>query len=433
MAIVVPEKMYVGFQLRKERNWNEAEPEEITTLGFATYVEDNKKFEKRKGTIDSWAGSHYWTKDEDKPTKESEIMPNTLLEGYKLSKDVRHGYGWGTGNVVWRVEDPRGFELEISSANMASILGCTTIIEGVIQGKCIWGWNLVGGSRVTLLPENSEPYQEALKDTKRRNKKALTVKDINIGDKVGLKNGTEGVWLGKLYYLTTQYGQGSYKGRGGNHYYPSRAYHWTGVEKPTHFFLLDSGVIYTMKTPKFVEVIEKVETPLTPQQGADEINVYLRNRFRIETPGNDDSPVLVDIEKIKMENVKAQFLPIAPDDALHLITENDYNSDTMTWHRFPVVLSDECGRVYCDSGRGYWGTRDFIEFDEIHYKDLIDELLFETVATLQPRKATMGYSWQSRTQDYKINKIEVKLTEFDKFGNYIFVLNYNKQSFIPGI
>jgi len=42
MAIVITDRMYVGFQERKN-----FKTDETTTLGFATYVENNKAFEKR--------------------------------------------------------------------------------------------------------------------------------------------------------------------------------------------------------------------------------------------------------------------------------------------------------------------------------------------------------------------------------------------------
>jgi hypothetical protein len=63
---------------------------------------------------------------------------NESLSGFQLTKSVRRVY-WGGGNVVWRVLDPRGFELEISSSNLARILDCSTISKGVIMDSCIWG------------------------------------------------------------------------------------------------------------------------------------------------------------------------------------------------------------------------------------------------------------------------------------------------------
>src|SRR5574343_534640 len=66
------------------------------------------------------------------------IIDNTPQIGFQFTKSVRRTY-WGGGNVVWRVLDPRGFELEISSANLARIMDCSCIKEGVIEEPCVWG------------------------------------------------------------------------------------------------------------------------------------------------------------------------------------------------------------------------------------------------------------------------------------------------------
>ena len=60
MSIVVPEEFYIGFQSRirfkGEHDWRDEEDTRTKStyrLGFATYLEDNTKFKKRKATIDN--------------------------------------------------------------------------------------------------------------------------------------------------------------------------------------------------------------------------------------------------------------------------------------------------------------------------------------------------------------------------------------------
>ena len=64
---------------------------------------------KRIETVKHWCGS----KNENAVF---EIFENKPTHGFTISKEVRR---LTTSNVVWRIFDPRGFELEISSGNMA--------------------------------------------------------------------------------------------------------------------------------------------------------------------------------------------------------------------------------------------------------------------------------------------------------------------------
>lgn len=189
MAITIPDSHYVGYH-------RQAAVVSDLPLGFATPYATDAAFEKRKDTVDSWASQQYrWGNNKDVPPLEAQILPNVLQEGFTIAKSVRR-HGWNGGNVVWRVEDPRGFELEISSANFAKIVDCTTIVNGVIQGKCVWGRE--GASNV-LLPENSEPYQSAVHATAIKKAGTISVKDIRPGSVVTLSTTAVAIYLGSLY------------------------------------------------------------------------------------------------------------------------------------------------------------------------------------------------------------------------------------------
>jgi len=115
MAIVIPEKIYIGYQ---ERTWDEDKP---IKLGFATYLEDNKAFEKRKVTIDGWSEpyekerinegdddwndiTNHWYQERiiKRPDLEAEILDNDVRSGFKIFGEVRRS-GWFGGNVLWRI------------------------------------------------------------------------------------------------------------------------------------------------------------------------------------------------------------------------------------------------------------------------------------------------------------------------------------------
>lgn len=178
MPIRIPEQYYVGY--RKQ--------EDDLPLGFATPHGTDSAAAKRMATVDSWSDNDN-TRD---------IIDNVLVEGFKLGDSVRR-YGWGKGNVLWRIADPRGFELEISSPNLASILACTTIVNGAIQGRCVWGRD---GAVNVLLPEESEPYREAVAMTK-IGKSNVKLSEVNNGDLVLLKDGTQALVVGEVNIMAS--------------------------------------------------------------------------------------------------------------------------------------------------------------------------------------------------------------------------------------
>ena len=288
MKIVISEKMYVGYNMRGIKD-------DTTKLGFATYLplddtnKQQKAFDKRKSTVDSWSSGRGWKQNEDNP--KPEIIDNVLLEGFKMAREVRR-HGWGSGNVLWRIEDPRGFELEISSANMASIMSCSTLINGVIEGKCKWGWGLAGGSRVVLLPEKSEPYQNAVKSTELETRKQIPIKEVQIGDKVSLKNETVGIYCGSLHCIKYDYLEGNYKG-----------YAWVPSKRRTHFFLLEDGTVYSMSTPKVALVTPTNLSGGSVEDGAEIINAKIREGANITAANGYAYTVLVSASVIKIQEL----------------------------------------------------------------------------------------------------------------------------------
>lgn len=241
--ITIPKQHYVGLRSQKHGSDNESDQ---LPLGFATPYDDHttKAFEKRKSTVDSWSkhGLSIW----DPETKtyiptlplDAKIVDNSPVEGFRIAQEVRRVY-WGGGNVVWRIEDPRGYELEISSSNLARILDCSTIKDGVIEGKCVWGRDK---AQNILLPENSEPYKEAMDNTIRASTK-VSLRDVSPGDVVLLKDGRTVTYLGLFNMLYTQ---------ASNEQYTSADYHRRSYYTKYDF-------IATKKRYIFKEVLKKVD------------------------------------------------------------------------------------------------------------------------------------------------------------------------------
>ena len=218
MATTIPDKLYVTIKHQKEG------VDGPTRLGFASPYENNAPFRKRKQSQDDWAygrGTNFLIKEDEgvyhgpNGTKDvaeyfmtnsfPRVLANESRTGFEIARSVRRS-GWrGGSNVLWRIQDPRGFEIEITSENFASMIDCTTMINGVIQEECVWGRE---GSVNVLLPTNSEPYKEATKQTTLVNNK-VSLREVKIGDHVTLidksnKSGNrDGVYMGRMFVVSS--------------------------------------------------------------------------------------------------------------------------------------------------------------------------------------------------------------------------------------
>lgn len=250
--ITIPEKHYLG--MRKEDGF---------PLGFLTPHGTDAAAKKRIASVDKWAQSGYGGK------LKSAVLPNDPVTGFKFSSGIRSSSYGGYDN--WRILDPRGFELEISSGNVAKLMSVCIIDNGEIQEQCVWGRE---GSVNVLLSVTSEAYQEAVKSTKIKATKN-SWKNAKPGNKVVLNNGEIGRWYGVLtpvIQVTTNNSAKFVRG------------------KPCHVFLMEwkiqggqSGItMRLLANPKLAEVLDN-ETN-TPEEIFNIVND--KNRDYPRTPGN---------------------------------------------------------------------------------------------------------------------------------------------------
>lgn len=158
-----PDFLYITMK-EEERipHWEDGKPyqeqiKETTRLGFLHPHEPGKKTDpKRKETQFYWAYRKSYTEDTTEITLHdgkyvdgkyvithypcpAHLLPaiweNTPLEGFRVVRSVSR---MSTSNKVWRILDPRGVEFEISTGYFEDIIMNTTIVNGVIQGKCLW-------------------------------------------------------------------------------------------------------------------------------------------------------------------------------------------------------------------------------------------------------------------------------------------------------
>ncbi len=144
-------------------------------LAYMTHYENNKAFEKRRETGVRWAKNICWTEQRKSDEEYGNITPNTPTSGFTITDSVSR---WSTQNKLFRVQDPRGFTVEVPTGNISTLLGCTTVVNGIIQEECVWGRD---GNNHVLLPTTSEPYLEAKEKNKIQNER-ISITKLNVGD-----------------------------------------------------------------------------------------------------------------------------------------------------------------------------------------------------------------------------------------------------------
>lgn len=174
--LYIPNILNVGYQERTETYTGK--------LAYVVYTDD--KGVVRKET--SWKGwcKHFIGEVENTPT-----------DGFVLNKGVggqRQSWGWNARNEYIRVYDPRGWEFEISVANLLYILQeCTSTKGKGLEGKFVYSWE---GKELVLLPVDTYEYTQSTQFTSNQSKK-VTKSDIVVGKYYQFKDGTHTVYLGR--------------------------------------------------------------------------------------------------------------------------------------------------------------------------------------------------------------------------------------------
>lgn len=175
-TLYIPKVLDVGYQNRKGTSTGK--------LAYVVYYDDKGKRRKEK----SWKG---WCREFIGE------VPNTPTEGFVLNRGVggaRYSWGWNARNEYIRVFDPRGWEIEISVANLLFILQeCTSTKGKGLEGKFVYSWD---GTELVLLPVGCEEYTASTKFSKNQGKK-VTKPDMKEGRMYRFKDNDEGIYLGR--------------------------------------------------------------------------------------------------------------------------------------------------------------------------------------------------------------------------------------------
>ena len=334
------------------------------------------------------------------------VIPNEPVAGFEIAKSVRR-YGWnGGGNVKWRITDPRGFDLEISSENFASVLSCADVSKGVIQGRCVWG--RIGSNNV-LLPEASEPYQKATEHTTKVNTK-ISLKDLNPGDKVELLSSKISAkhqtcyYMGKYFFLEVEQGKDT---NDTSRYYNSGNGVFTFNTKQTDKYLFKSaadGHYFTLGTPKVVAVLDKIPTPLNKLEVARTVTLELSRTVDID---DVDAAILLSPTKINLSTVKASLVPLGEKITGDWPKAGSYYTDN--------IIARYDSRTYIATRGNQTYNKVTSQYDHVLTMAEIEEQLVDNKISYKYNKRLLNNYYGRHEQKEQITETGFKFEDLDLF------------------
>lgn len=181
--LFIPDRINVGYQER-----------EGTYTGRLAYV----IYWDKKGVLRKETSWNSWRDGELEPT----AAENTPTEGFVLNKGVGGKRShWNHRNEYIRVYDPRGWEVEVSVANLLYVLlHCDCSRGNGLEGKFVYAWQ---GTELVLLPAGTEEYRASAAHTERQGK-SIPRKSLVPGVTYTTKDGSALVFVGNYHYHTAK-------------------------------------------------------------------------------------------------------------------------------------------------------------------------------------------------------------------------------------
>ena len=157
--IKIPESFYVGVVARMDQ----------LPVAYMTPYGTDKSSQQRIKTINAYASNYHRGLSRIEP----KVITNEPFVGFKIKQVSIY-----KSADMWKIEDPRGFVLDVSSDNVLELIDCCTIDRGEILEKCVWA--RVGPSNI-LLSTTSPEYQLAVSNTNAAKGKD-TWRNVKIGN-----------------------------------------------------------------------------------------------------------------------------------------------------------------------------------------------------------------------------------------------------------
>jgi hypothetical protein len=312
-------------------------------LGFITPYGEDSSAKKRMATVDAWVSSNC-RYDDSVPTKT--VIKNTPMGGFCLLDAVVRSSRYNT-SVKFRIEDPRGFELEISAHNLMMIMRDSVIDKGEILDMCVWGRD---GSENVLVPVSSPQYS-VMEHNSARMSKSASLKDMNAGDTVVMHNGYEGRYIGKFHEIDYNY----------NSKHDSVSYKYFSSPKKKWVFLRDGVVKVLASAPKISEIFQG--EPIEIEEGLRMLN-NLKDRkymFSMDKELSSDFHIAESTQKAVEDQPyysANQWHVVKHDDAYWTVKKKYGNNgfdltkiNTDGWENHKLISYEQVGSVH----NNYWG------------------------------------------------------------------------------
>jgi hypothetical protein len=258
-------------------------------------------------------------------------LDNIPLPGFTLCEGTRLKYG--SIDPGWRIIDPRGFTVKITSRNLESILLVTGITEGLIQQKCVWARE-DSSTTMRLVPQSADLYAEAVLNTDILESK-VNIKDVQIGDTVLLQNKIVGIYRGVASVYSSPGGHGL------------RHIHKVSVGLRKQFIEVAPDKFFFQSDAKILKILKSTSTPMSREDsiaGLLESRISGRGKFAIDAQFYTSNYTTAGINHISISAipvVELSFQEVDKQTAINLCDaiNNDENS-------LVLLLQDDNNKHY---------------------------------------------------------------------------------------
>lgn len=204
--LFIPDKIKVGYQERSDTY--------TKRLAYVIYYDKKGVLRKEtswRGWIDQggfeWQGTYPNQKRvQTRDPLDTHDFENIPTEGFVLNKGAGGHAGssssWNIRRETIRVFDPRGFEFEISIANLLFILENSNSYKGKgLEGEFVYSWE---GKELVLLPTSCQEYQRSKGFTSLQDQK-VSAKTLVLGATYETKRQEKITYIGRYDWFTYDY------------------------------------------------------------------------------------------------------------------------------------------------------------------------------------------------------------------------------------
>jgi hypothetical protein len=340
--ITFAKKLTVGVKGYKDLSTENPE------LSFMTPNTEDASYTKRLATLKGWCHLSrtydYTTKtyiDHAQNTDNLHSLENVPTTGFRIMNATSR---YSTDNKFFRLIDPRGYILEISTGNLEVILQTSDILKGgYIAEPCVWGRQ---GNNNVLVAVSSEAYAKSVKFAEKNTSK---FSDLTVGDIVKFKDGSEDIYLGEYVAIISQRkdlnptrGNTFYSGFGGTRN-PTKYEHALSKTEKYHAFKSSKSTSFQLaKKLKPCVIIGKTE---------EKIEDYYKNgqSIYIRIPSNDYSKSVHGIFKSSISIQDFQYVIDLTEKQLDLNDSNARNSTQYIVHNETMqIVETYISRIHED-------------------------------------------------------------------------------------